>query len=198
MTRAEIAFLLPGAFQRALGGGADGTPLPAFLSVMEALHERPEWQIDEFDRVCDPFRAPDAFVPFLARWVGLGPILGQPRGTGRGTDYDEDPITTGLGRLRVLTADAAALAKWRGTAEGLRRFLETATGLDGFVVEETPAGASEPSFHLHVRAPAGARPHRALVVRAIDLERPGYCTWSLTFAGSEDVAEEKKEVAGVD
>ena len=38
--------------------------------------------------------------------------------------------------LRELIAAAAQLSQWRGTAQGLQRFLETATGIEGFELDE--------------------------------------------------------------
>jgi phage tail-like protein len=162
MKRTEIARLLPGVFQRALDGG----PLLALLDVMEALHAPSEAVLADLDALFNPYRAPDAFVPLLARWVDL-----------------DLPVTTGLGRMRELVAAGVELSRWRGTARGLRLFLQTATGVKDFVIDERvpgPDGRPRP-FHFQVSAPAPLEPHRVLLERIIEREKPAYVTHELRF-----------------
>lgn len=162
MKRNEIARLLPGVFQRALDGG----PLLALLDVMEALHAPSEDALTDLPALFHPLRAPDRFVPFLARWVDLGV-----------------PVTTGLGRMRELVAAAVELSRWRGTARGLLLFLRTATGREDFVIEEQVPGANgrPRPFHLRVRAPAELVEHRPMVEAIIEREKPAYVTYELLF-----------------
>jgi hypothetical protein len=92
-------------------------------------------------------------------------------------------VTTGLGRLRELVAAAGEISRWRGTARGLRLFLQTATGVRDFVLDERvpgPDGRPRP-FHLRVHAPASLLPHRALLERIIEREKPAYVTYELLF-----------------
>ena len=93
------------------------------------------------------------------------------------------PISSGLGRLRELIAWAAYLSQRRGTRQGLLKFLEVATGIPGFAVDEDVKGADGRTipFHLRVRAPKAARTHRSLVERIITLEKPAYVTYELDF-----------------
>jgi phage tail-like protein len=164
MKSAEILRLLPGIFQRT---ARSGSPLAALLSVMEALHAPSEEVLENLDALFDPRRAPDRFVPFLARWVDL-----------------DLPVTTGLGRLRELTAAGVELSRWRGTARGLLLFLSTATGRQDFEVDERvpgPNGLPLP-FHVRVRAPAELAPHRPMLERIIEMEKPAYVTYELHFA----------------
>jgi hypothetical protein len=80
-------------------------------------------------------------------------------------------------------AAAAYLSQWRGTARGLLRFLETATGLQGFIIEEQvldPNGRPRP-FHIRVIAPAEAAPYQVLLERVIEFEKPAYVTYELVF-----------------
>jgi phage tail-like protein len=164
MKRNEIARLLPGIFQRTL---EEGAPLAALLGVMEGLHAPSEAVLAELPALFHPLRAPERFVPFLARWVDLGV-----------------PVTTGPGRLRELVAASVELSRWRGTARGLRLFLRTATGREDFLVEEQvpgPDGRPRP-FHLRVLAPAGLEPHRPMVEAIIEREKPAYVTYELHFA----------------
>jgi phage tail-like protein len=164
MKSAEILRLLPGVFQRTARAGS---PLAALLAAMEALHAPSEAVLAELDALFDPRRAPERFVPFLARWVDL-----------------DLPVTTGLGRLRELVAAGVELSRWRGTARGLRLFLSTATGRQDFVVDERVSGPEDlpRPFHLRVSAPAELAPHRLMLERIIELEKPAYVTYELHFA----------------
>ncbi|MBN1206798.1 MAG: hypothetical protein JXB05_18085 [Myxococcaceae bacterium] len=163
MRSAEILRVLPGVFQRT---ARSGSPLVALLGVMEALHAPSEATLEELDALFDPRRAPDRFVPFLARWVDL-----------------DLPVTTGLGRLRELVAAGVELSRWRGTARGLLLFLSTATGRRDFELEERVPGPDglPRSFHIRVRAPAELSPHRPMLERIIELEKPAYVTYELHF-----------------
>jgi phage tail-like protein len=169
MTRAELEALLPAAFQRSARAGG---PLGALLGAMEGLHEPSEAVLRDLDARFDPWRAPDAFVPLLARWVGLEGLV-APEGSGDG------PVA--LGRLRALIAEATRLSQLRGTPGGLVRFLEIATGMAGFeIVEEVagPDGRGIP-FHFVVRVPVGAGGQRALIERIVEREKPAHTTYAL-------------------
>src|SRR5260370_14987494 len=117
MKRSEIAHLLRGIVQRTL---AQENPLDAMLGAMESLHAPAEAILDQIDSMCNPHRASDAFGPFLAHWVDLERIF-APREEG------DNLVSTGLGRLRELIRIAPYLSKWRGTKQGLRRYMETST-----------------------------------------------------------------------
>jgi phage tail-like protein len=182
MRRARIEHLLPEILRRTV---QRGRPLYALLDVMEAMHAPSERALVRLDSTLDPRRAPDRFVPYLARWVDLEPIFDRvPREYGTTPTI---PITTGLGRLRELIAAAAYLSQWRGTARGLVRFLEIATGASGFEVDEQveESDGEVRSYHLHIRAPESTEPHRVLIERIIELEKPAYVTYKLDFGESE-------------
>lgn len=163
MERTDIEALLPAVFRRAV----DSSPaLAGLLDVMASLGAPAETVLAHIDAYFDPRRAPDAWVPFLARWVGI--------------DFE---VQTGLGHLRELVAVAVALSQKRGTAAGLTRFLETATGIAGFGVDERVAddsGRVRP-FHIRVLAPAIARAHRGMIEQIIAREKPAYVTHELVF-----------------
>lgn len=164
MRSSEIQRLLPGVIQRTL---EPGRPLAALLEVMEALHAPSEAVLAELEALFHPYRTPDAFVPFLASWVDVNL-----------------PVTTGQGRLRELVAAAGELSRWRGTARGLRQFLQTATGERDFTLDERvpgPDGRPRP-FHVRITAPASQASHRALLERIIEREKPAYVTYELHFA----------------
>src|SRR5262249_12267108 len=147
--------------------------LAAALEVMESLHAPSEQVLRQLDTFFDPLRTADRFVPLLACWVDLERLFEQSFSRGVA---GVSPISTGLGRMRELVARAAELARWRGPVRSLKLFLETATGETGFLIEERPAGHP---FHLCVRAREGSLPHRALIERIIEFEKPAYVTYEL-------------------
>ena len=180
MKKEQIERLLPSVFQRT---AAAGSPLSAILDVMEAMHAPSESALENLPVVFDPHRTPDAFVPYLASWVDLEGLLDIPRDT---TSSAAASLSTGVGRLRELTAAAMNLSRWRGTRKGLQLFLETATGMSGFEIEETVIGADgrPRPFHLRITAPGQLVKHRSLVERIIELEKPAYVTHELQFGSS--------------
>jgi phage tail-like protein len=178
MKRAEIEQLLPGVFQRT---AKPSTPLAALLDGMEALHQPSEAVLGRLDEFFNARRTRDDFVPLLARWLDLAFLLETPGGDKLRVRSNET-ISTGLGRLRELVASAAALSKWTGTAQGLRRFLHIATGEDGFEIRENVDRDGRPRpFHLTVVAPGSMKPHRDLIERIIDSEKPAYVTCELVL-----------------
>ena len=179
MKRNEIEPLLPGVFQRTL---TPGSPLTAILQIMEDLHAPAEEVLDHLAGFFNPYRTPDEFVPYLAAWVDLARFLDEapaPQAAAELPGY-----SPGVGRLRELIAAAADLSQWRGTQTGLVRFLETATGITGFVVDEQVVDATGRvrPFHMAVRAPAAAVRDARLIHRIVELEKPAYMTAEVTFA----------------
>jgi phage tail-like protein len=181
MKRSEIEHLLPGIFQRTI---TPGSPLWALLTVMEELHAPDEDVLTHLDSYFDPYRAPDDFIPYLAGWVDMARLLVAAPEEFTGTVLP--PFPSGMGRLRELIAAAAFLAQWRGTAKGLQRFLITATGVSGFVIEEQVPGRP---FHLRIQAPQAAAAYKDLIQRIIELEKPAYTTYELEVAAETPVAE---------
>lgn len=183
MKRSEIEPLLPEVFR---GAARPDTPLLAILETMEALHAPSEEILGHLERFFSPREAPDAFLPMLAGWVDLARIF-PPRMTATpASESPPLPLSIGPGRLRELISSAAYLSQWRGTAHGLKVFLETATGTSGFELEENvpgPDGMPHP-FHIRVRAPHTSAPHRAIIERIIEQEKPAYVTFELEFAPS--------------
>ncbi len=174
MKRQRIEQLLPAVVHRTL---RPGSLLLALLEVMEGLHAPSEALLATLDERFDPRRAPDRFVPFLARWVDLDHLFEE------GVEGGGLPGTLELGHLRELVAQATHLSRWRGTSRGLILFLETATGQRGFDIDERIADADGKlrAFHLRVTAPADSRPRRALLEQIIEREKPAYVTYELRF-----------------
>ena len=177
MKKEQINLLLPSVFQRT---AHTGSPLLALLEVMEAMHAPSETALQNLAVTFNPYRTPDAFVAYLASWVDLEVLLDIPRGA---QSAAAATLSTGLGRLRELTAAAITLSQWRGTRKGLQLFLETATGMAGFKIEEAVVGQDEKikPFHLRITAPGPLAKHRRLVERIIELEKPVYVTHELQF-----------------
>ncbi|HEX7038824.1 MAG TPA: phage tail protein [Trueperaceae bacterium] len=172
MTHEEIAALLPEVFRRTL---APGGLLDGLIDAMHGLHEPTERALRELPGYFDPYRTPDAFVPYLATWLDLDRFLAA----------GSDPFPSGTGRLRELVAHAARLSALRGTAAGLALFLELATGLAGFEVREgvDGRGASRP-FSVLVVCPAEAEPLRPLVEGIVASEKPVHVVASVVFGAA--------------
>ncbi|MEV1159618.1 phage tail protein [Micromonospora chokoriensis] len=161
MRRSAIERLLPAAYQRAC---VPGSVLWTLLDVMEALHAPDEAILAEVDALFDPYRAPDGLVVGLTRWVAMDHVVASPR--------PDTPLPLPVGRLRDLVANAALLARWRGTPYGIRQALELATGMSGFAIDE-PA---EQPFHVVVRVPAAAAGQLAVITRIVEAEKPASTT----------------------
>jgi phage tail-like protein len=150
--------------------------MAAIVSAMEDMHEPSEKVLSNLDSYFDPRRAPDAFVFVLARWTDIERFLRSERDI---TPRDSYPLTIPLGQLREWIASVTELARWRGTRRGLLLLLECATGINGYQLDEQPAGpdGKPRPFHFRLTAPAAAKPHAALIERILELEKPAYMTY---------------------
>jgi phage tail-like protein len=168
----RIALLLPEVYRRAL---APGSPLDGVLHVMDAQQAPVEAVLDRFPDVFDPYLTPDRFVAYLARWVDLV----------RWLDDEDSELATGQGRLRVLVAASAELARRRGTASGLRAALTLALGVPGVTVDDEvpgPDGLPMP-FLVRVTVPAEAALHAELVERIVREEKPAHVVAEVEYLG---------------
>ena len=177
MNSTEIKALLPEIFRRT---AEPGTVLDTLLDVMGDLHRPSEDVLQRIDSYFDPYRTPEAMVPVLASWVDLDRFFAERAGEDAGLRT----LSSGTGQLRELIAAAIELSQWRGTAVGLTRMLEVATGTRGFKIDErvVDSGGAEIPFHIRIFAPAAARPHRSLIERILRQEKPVYVTYDLEFA----------------
>lgn len=178
MKQREISRLLPEVFQRT---DRAGSPLRALLTVMESMTEPAEEILQQVPAYFNPYTAPENFLPFLAYWVDLDrffPAMQQQNFT----DKNVTPVME-TGRLREMIAAATQFSKLRGTAAGLRLFLEMATGIQGFEIEENVLSEQNQvlPFHIHIRAPQTAHRQSGLIERIIEQEKPAYVTFSLEF-----------------
>jgi phage tail-like protein len=178
MKHSEVEQLLPEVMRRT---AMPGSPLFALLEAIEGLHAPSEAVLAEIGRTFNAYQAPDALVPWLAQWVDMDRFLSDtPSGREEALVH---AFPSGLGRLRTLVAAAARLSKSRGTAQGLVDFLETATGLTGYRIEEEvpdAQGRMRP-FHIRVRAPASGVRYRTLIQQIVEAEKPAFVTYELTF-----------------
>lgn len=176
MKQEEIRGLLPEVFTRTLRPGG---PLAVLLAVMDGMHAPSEEALSHLQTYFNPYLTPDRFVPYLAGWVDMDVLLGTQEQGGRTS------LPIEIGRLRELISAAVYLSKWRGTSRGLLLFLETATGVAGFSVDEDVVdeqGKKMP-FHIKVQAPASTATYESLLRRIITLEKPAYVTYELEFVG---------------
>ena len=181
MKRKKIERLLPQIFRRT---AKSGTVLFTLLEVMEVLHEPVEQTLDGLPRFFSPHAAPDPFVPLLATWVDLDwlwQVEGQsPTRPVKATDQVRN-LSCGLGRVRDLIDSVAYLSRWRGTRRGLCGFLELATGMKGFKIDESVPGPDGRPMPFHIRVTVPGKEHRALIERIVREEKPAYVTFELRF-----------------
>lgn len=188
MNPREIRELLPQVFRQTL---REGGPLNALLEAMAGMHEPVESVLAELAAFFHPHTAPDDFVPYLACWMDLDRFFPLYCAQAEGLRRRSDPISPGMGRLRELIAAAAHLSQWRGTAAGLRRFLEIATGVEGFqLIENQDRDGRGRPFHVRIILPAEAEPHRALIERIVAQEKPAYVSYELESGPSIPGGEE--------
>lgn len=169
-----IVRMLPWMFQAEFDdpGQQGHSALGALLAVMEAMHAPVEKVLGSVDVPFAPYLAPDPFVAYLTLWVDLAWMV-LP-----GVDGVSVPVPGGTGRLRDLLAAASELSANRGTANGLARFLELATGSRPVVVEADP----DRLFGVRVTMPAVSQPADPLIRRIIDTQKPVHVTYDLVYA----------------
>lgn len=180
MNQASIERLLPEVFRRTL---TPDSPLEAVVVAMASLLTPAEQALETLPDNLSTYLAREDFVILLAHFVDLDRFLPEEVYFDRSGKNVGPPIASGVGRLRELIRAAPHLAKWRGTARGLRLFLETATGIVGFAIEETPrdsSGVARP-FHIRIAAPASAVAYRDLVKRIVEQEKPAYVTYEIEY-----------------
>jgi phage tail-like protein len=185
MNEAAILNQLPAVFQQTAPPGIE-TPLRTLAGLMEQLHRDDEQILGDFGRFIDAYRTPDQFVTYLASWLGLGWLFLEDT-TGSPAGASSSSYPAGLGALRELTQAAASNVKWSGTAQGLRRTLETATGITGFRVDEVaPAAGAQATFAISVQVPTRAARYLDLVQRIVEHEKPAHVTSSVALEPAPD------------
>ena len=90
-----------------------------FLMLFESFWKPISQQIDQVENYFDPDLTPDAFIPWLASWVGLPVDASLP-----------------LSRVRALLKNAMMFYQYRGTYKALKSYLEIYTGGEVGIVEK--------------------------------------------------------------
>jgi phage tail-like protein len=184
MQQERMLRYLPENYQLA---AADGRGvMRAMLAVMEGMHAPVDRVLRSLDSYFDPNRAPDAFVLMQATWLGLDRYFDWSGGS---PGLGEARYPAGIERLRLLIAEFPVLVRSRGTHQSLTRFLEVATGIPGFVVEDGMQTGG--AFHIVVHVPAIAAQLDDLIRRIVAGERPAHATWEIRPI--EDDSGKKKE-----
>jgi phage tail-like protein len=113
--------------------------LSRFLQILEQVWEPLEQRQDHIDAYLDPATCPAEWLPWMASWFG---IVLRPH-------WPE-------ARKRAFLAHAVDVYRWRGTAYGLERVIETCTGARPEIglLPENPF-----VFRVVVRAPDAADLH---------------------------------------
>lgn len=178
MEQRRILRYLPENYQ--LAARDERSVLRALLAVMESLHAPVDRVLRNLDSFFDPFRAPAPFVLMQASWLGLDRYFDWSGGTFGAGDAR---YAAGTDQLRLLIAEFPELVRSRGTRASLTRFLEVATGVGGFRVEDGAPQAAP--FHVVVHIPAAAEPLRDLIERIVAGERPAHATWEIRVLPGE-------------
>jgi len=162
MPEALLLAVLPEVFQVSAVRSA---PLRALIAVTHDLQAPVLDILDAVDTVVHPYRTPGQLVTYLAGWVDLDWLTGQMPGGGSAVDP---------ARQRDLIANAADLSARRGTPGGLARFLQLATGVGGFGLDDEPG-----AFHVVVHVPPAAAGQIDLVERIVGTMKPAHITHEL-------------------
>lgn len=165
----ELVRLMPEIVARTYGTGGE-TPLAAVFETMARLLDPADQRLKELDAWFDPYRAPDAMLPYLAAWVDLAwlPTRAEAEGEGLTTE-----------RLRALVAQAPELAAARGTGAGLQRFLAIALNQPDIRVVDTDP---DKPFHVVVELPKAAEGERRLAEVIVRNEKPVHLTHEVRVA----------------
>lgn len=160
-----------------------------FMNIFEQTYQP---AVDSFNVMwanLDSLTAPQAFLPFLAHWVG----------------WEFDPVQE-IPQQRRLIRRAIELYRWRGTRKGLRLYLHLYTGLNldedipneddkqisitepsgnSFTLNEAEignavlGGGQAYHFVVKLRSQQPNTIHEGLVRRIIEQEKPAFCTYEL-------------------
>jgi phage tail-like protein len=168
--RSAISAELPRVIRDTL---RDGSPIAAVVDVMaEALQDRAAL-IDAAANRFDPATAEAEDLCWLAGWFGWGWIFTDPQDPRRKLPVSQ-AFPPGLERLRAVLVAWPELHARRGTADGLRSLLCTATGLARIDVRHDPARQ-----HMEVTVDGLSPSHLAWFRRLVAAERPAHMTWCI-------------------
>lgn len=170
--------------------------LGRLLAILEETFDPAVQTLDNLWAYLDPLTAPEAMLPFLARWVG----------------WDMDDRWS-IDQQRRLIRNAVTLYRWHGTRFGLSFYIHLCTGLPldeqlpedekhisiqeiystGFVLGKTQMGMDSmlgggKKYHFLVRLRAEYPDQvidEEMVREIIERERPAFCTYELSITYPE-------------
>ncbi len=174
MADPDLLAALPEVFRTA---AQQSPPLRGLSSAADALLAPVARALDQIDTLADPYRAADHVAAALAWWVDLG-WLTAPDATVTARRPEVSPrlrsvLAGGVPALRDLVAASPELSELRGTAAGIRRFLELATGVEGWQIEASG------ECHVVVRIPAEAADQTAIAEIIVAATKPAHVTAEL-------------------
>lgn len=129
--------------------------LGRFLMIFEQTLQPIERTIDNIAWYFDPRVTPEAWLPWLAGWVGQELDANWP-----------------IEQQRALVAAAVLLDRWRGTRRGLRELLRLVTGHAPLIVENFSGLRLDQDAALGVNSRLGeVQPGRIVVTARVDRDR---------------------------
>lgn len=133
--------------------------LGRYLRIFETIWEPLEWRQNHINLYFDPRTCPPSLLPWLASWLDLTINPYWPEA-----------------RIRRLIAEAADLYRWRGTAYGLKRLIEVATGVTPTITEEP----SQPFvFHISLTIPPDSDVDARLIDDLVRTHKPAHAGYIL-------------------
>jgi phage tail-like protein len=109
---------LPSMYQK--NDVANNNFLKRYLWIFQTIVNSINTKLDNHYMYYNPLESPDEFFKWVASWFSLN------------LNYEIEDR-----RLRLLVKEAVTLYKWRGTAIGIRRFLEIVTGIEPVIYENS-------------------------------------------------------------
>lgn len=137
-----------------------------FLLVFESIIAPLEQLIDHMPLMLDPATMQADLLPWVASWLDLTLNENWPES-----------------RRRDLISSASELYRWRGTRQGLSRYLEIYAG----VTPELDDDLDEPhTFKVTLFVPADQQVDESLVRAIIEAEKPAHTTYKLQIENQPD------------
>lgn len=93
--------------------------LKRYLWIFQTIFNSINLKLDNLADFFNPMEAPDDFLKWIASWFSLN------------INYEIEEI-----RLRMLVKEAVNLYQWRGTAVGIKKFLEIISGVTPQIIEQ--------------------------------------------------------------
>ncbi|GAB4196367.1 MAG: hypothetical protein OHK0022_13780 [Roseiflexaceae bacterium] len=150
--------------------------LERFLMIFESILTPIEQQIDQINLYFDPQITPEELLPWLSTWFAL--VLN-----------DNWPVA----HRRELIRSASELYRWRGTKQGLRRYLEICTGITPRITEpQDTISEAQPLpayvFRVSMIVDNPETFDRRMVELIIESQKPAHTSYILELLQSETPA----------